>query len=61
MSKILQCPHFYSLSGIYYGCLLGRFPCNCEECDCTDKHYVEITTTTSSAGNSEWPNYLKER
>ena len=59
MSKILQCPHFISYGGTMRGCLLGYFPANCESCVCPDKYYIEITTTTTSAGNSEWLNYLK--
>ena len=59
MSKVLQCPHFISYGGLTKWCLLGYFPVNCEACACPDKHYIEIFTTTSSAGNSEWPNYLK--
>jgi hypothetical protein len=26
----------------------GRFPCDCESCDCPDKKYVEITTTAAT-------------
>jgi len=53
MSKILQCPHFISYGGLIKECLLGYFPINCEACACLDKHYIETTATTSSAGNSE--------
>lgn len=59
MSKVLQCPHL-ATDGMSRWCMNGRFPCDCESCDCKDKHYVEVTTTNNTAGTSEWPNYLKE-
>ena len=57
MATVLQCPWFAS-DGFSKWCMNGKFPCNCESCDCTDKKYIEITTT---AGTSAWPNYLKEK
>lgn len=48
MCKVLQCPHFYSIGSILRLCMNGRFPCDCENCDCPDKKYVEITTTSAS-------------
>ena len=47
--EVLQCPHLASFSGLTFYCLNGKFPINCETCDCKDKYYVEVTTTTSSA------------
>ena len=44
MSKVLQCPHLATY-GLSRFCLYGKFPANCEECDCPDKNYIEITTT----------------
>ena len=61
MSKIWQCPHFISYGGTTRGCMKGYFPANCETCQCPDKHYVEVfTTSNTTAGNEEWANYLKE-
>ena len=57
MATIIQCTHFAS-DGLSRWCMNGRFPCDCESCDCPDKKYVEITTT---AGTSNWPNYLKDK
>ena len=45
--KILQCPWFAS-DGLSKWCMNGHFPCNCEACNCEDKKYVEIYTTTST-------------
>lgn len=50
MAKQIQCPHFYSISGIQVGCWLGRFPVDCYHCDCPDKKWIEITTTTNTGG-----------
>lgn len=50
--KVLQCPHLTSLSGMIYHCLKGKFPINCETCDCNDKYYVETTITTTTSSES---------
>ena len=44
MGKVLQCPHLatYVLSRF---CLYGRFPANCENCNCPDKRYADIMET----------------
>ena len=47
--KVLQCPHLATFSGMIYYCLKGKFPIDCETCDCKDKYFVETTFTTSSA------------
>lgn len=47
MSKILDCPHRVSLSSITFYCLKGRFPIDCENCDCKDKRYYEVYTSTN--------------
>ena len=47
MAQVMQCPHFAS-DGLSRWCLNGRFPCDCASCNCPDKHFVEITTTTST-------------
>lgn len=47
MAKVLQCPWFAS-NGFSKWCMNGHFPCNCETCNCEDKKYVEIYTTTST-------------
>lgn len=44
MAKVIQCPHF-GTDGLSKFCMNGRFPCDCESCDCTDKHYVEVTVS----------------
>ena len=49
MSKVLQCPHYFSVSGIYCACMLGKFPIDCETCDCPDKYYVETKTTINTS------------
>lgn len=51
--KVLQCPHLASFSGMTYYCLKGKFPINCETCDCKDKYFVETTTTTTSSASIE--------
>lgn len=58
MSIVIQCPYL-ATDGLSKLCMNGRFPCDCERCNCLDKQYVEAPTTTS--GTSEWPNYLKEK
>lgn len=50
--KVLQCPHLASFSGMIYHCLKGKFPINCETCDCKDKYYVETTITTTTSSES---------
>ena len=60
MAKVLQCPWF-ATNGLSRWCMNGRFPCNCESCDCPDKRYVEVYTTTNTADTSYWSNYLKEK
>ena len=52
MSKVIQCPHFAS-DGLSRWCMNGRFPCDCESCDCKDKHYVEVyaSTVTNTIAN----------
>jgi hypothetical protein len=46
--KQLVCPHFGTISGLQWWCLNGKFPVDCEHCDCEDKYWVEITTTTNA-------------
>lgn len=46
--KILQCPHYGTLSGLETWCTKGKFPIDCETCDCEDKHYIEVKTSTNS-------------
>lgn len=58
MSIVIQCPYL-ATDGLSRFCMNGKFPCSCETCSCSDKQYVEITTTTTS-GTSAWPNYLKK-
>lgn len=60
MATVIQCP-YYASDGLSRWCMNGRFPCDCESCDCPDKKYVEITTTNTTAGTSNWPNYLKDK
>ena len=48
MSIVLQCPHFISYGGLTRGCMLGYFPCDCENCNCPDKRYIDITTSTNT-------------
>lgn len=57
MSIVMQCPYF-ATDGLSKFCMNGKFPCDCEKCSCSDKEYVEITTTTTT-GTSEQPNYFK--
>lgn len=59
--KVLQCPHLASFSGMTYYCLKGKFPINCETCDCKDKYYVETTTTTSSASIEDELSYNENK
>ena len=59
MGKILQCPWF-ATNGLSKLCLKGYYQCNCYSCDCPDKRYVEIYSSSTTAGTSDWPNYLKE-
>lgn len=49
MSKVLQCPHYVSFDGITRYCMNGRFPCDCETCNCPDRHYVDVYTTTNTS------------
>ena len=64
MSIVMQCPYF-ATDGLSKFCMNGKFPCDCERCSCSDKQYVEITTTTTTGttttfGTSGQPNYLKK-
>lgn len=42
MAIVLQCPWFVT-DGISKWCMNGRFPCNCDSCDCPDKKYGTMT------------------
>ena len=42
MSKVLECPHRASISSLTSYCLQGKFPMDCENCDCKDKKWVEV-------------------
>lgn len=57
MSLVLQCQHL-ATSGTLRYCMNGKFPCDCEACDCKDKKYINVITT---AGTDAWPNYLKDK
>lgn len=46
MATVLQCPH-YASDGFSKWCMNGRFPCDCEYCDCKDKKFVEVITTNN--------------
>ena len=46
--KQLQCPHYCAMSGLRCFCMKGKFPVNCETCDCPDKYYVETRVTTNT-------------
>lgn len=46
--KQLQCPHYATISGLERWCMKGKFPVNCETCDCKDKHYIEVKTSINS-------------
>ena len=48
MSLALQCPHFISTDGLTRYCMIGRFPVDCESCNCQDKRYVEIYSSTTT-------------
>ena len=47
MARVIQCPHYWT-DGLAWGCFKGKFPCDCEKCNCEDKYWVEITTTTNA-------------
>lgn len=47
MSKVLQCPHRVSFNSLTFYCLQGKFPIDCENCNCEDKRYVEIYSSNS--------------
>lgn len=44
--KQLYCPHKVTISGIQQYCKNGKFPVDCEHCDCPDKQMLNITVTT---------------
>ena len=46
--KQLYCPHRITISGIQQYCNNGKFPVDCEHCDCPDKQELDITVTTDS-------------
>lgn len=48
MSRILQCPHRINISGLQQGCMIGKFPADCINCDCEDKYWVDVRITTST-------------
>lgn len=50
MATIIQCPHFGAI-GLSTFCLNGKFPVDCEKCDCKDKKYVEITADFSASAS----------
>ena len=47
MAKQICCPWFAS-DGFLKWCMNGHFPCNCETCDCHDKQWHEVKTTTTT-------------
>lgn len=53
MSRILQCPHRINISGLQQGCMIGKFPADCINCDCEDKYWVDVKITTSTADFTE--------
>lgn len=59
--EVLQCPHLASFSGLTFYCLKGKFPVNCEACDCNDKYFVETTTTTSTASVEDKLSYKESK
>ena len=59
MSIVMQCKYF-ATDGLSKFCMNGKFPCDCERCNCSDKQYVEIITTTTT-GTSEQSNYFKKK
>lgn len=55
----IQCPHYYSISCIHHGCLLGRFPVDCVNCNCPDKRIIEIKTLYNTT-YSDWHDMTTE-
>ena len=48
MPKQIFCPHFVEYGGTTRMCMKGRFPCDCDVCDCPDKQLIDVKTTTST-------------
>ena len=44
MSKQLYCSYRACFNSITFSCLLGKFPMDCENCDCKEKKYIEKGT-----------------
>lgn len=43
---MIQCPNQYYVNSTCY-CLLGKFPCDCFNCDCKDKIIYETKTNNN--------------
>lgn len=50
MATIIHCPHFGAI-GLSSFCLNGKFPVDCEKCDCKEKKYVEITADFAASAS----------
>lgn len=58
MATIIQCPHFGAI-GLSTFCLNGKFPVDCEKCDCKDKKYVEISSSNSASASLDTDTIVK--
>ena len=59
--RVLHCPHFISIGGFQHGCMLGKFPCDCQSCDCPDKKYVDMNYTSTFANTINTEKDMKEK
>ena len=61
MARVIQCPHYWT-DGFAWGCFKGKFPCDCEKCNCEDKTYYDISTTTNTyVIGKETNQYIKKK
>lgn len=54
MARVLQCPHRINISGLQQGCMIGKFPADCINCDCKDKYWVDVKVVTSTTDTIDW-------
>lgn len=59
--RVLHCPHFISISGFQHGCMLGKFPYDCQSCDCPDKKYVDMNYTGTFVDTINTEKDMKEK
>ena len=48
MSRILECPYRACFNSLSIACMKGKFPADCENCNCEEKRYVEVNSAINA-------------